>query len=178
MPQSHIKKFGNSDKAWFHLTVFINSLESTISQKYVQENNCGSNTSTITGDVYQDIIQQFLSQIEKSECRSCLQQDNAHPHVSTNTMSFQCKFFNERLISTNLRPPCSPDLSPMDFSLWGYLKNRMYMTAPRNLEELDGNIAREIENIDQKTLKLVFLNLMKRCRICKVNSGRHFQHSL
>ncbi len=52
------------------------------------------------------------------------------------------------------------------------------MTAPRNLEELKGNIAQEIENIDQKTIKHVFLNLMKRCRIRKANSGGHFQHLL
>ncbi len=49
-------------------------------------------TSTITGDVYQDIIEQFLSQLEKSEHRSWLQQDNARPHVSMNTMSFLCEF--------------------------------------------------------------------------------------
>ncbi len=91
-------------------------------------------------------------------------------------MSFLCKFFKDHLISTNLWPPSSPDLSPPDFFLWNYLKNRVYMAAPRNLEELKGNIAREIENIDKKTLEHVFLNLMKRCRICKANSGGHFQH--
>ncbi len=48
------------------------------------------------------------------------------------------------------------------------------MTEPRNLEELKGNITWEIENIDQKILKHVVLNLMKRCRICEVNRGRHF----
>ncbi len=117
--------------------------------------------STITGDVYQDIIQHFVSQLEKSECRSWLQQDNACLHVSTNTTSFIIKFFKERLISANLWPPHSPDLSPLDFFIWNYLKNRVYMTALRNLEELKGNIAGEIENIDQKTLKHVFLNLMK-----------------
>ncbi len=34
-------------------------------------------TSTITGAVYQDIIQQFVSLLEKSERRGWLQQDNA-----------------------------------------------------------------------------------------------------
>ncbi len=71
-----------------------------------------------------------------------------------------------------------PNFSPLDFFLWGYLKNRIYMTTPRNLEELKGNIVPEIESIDQKTLKHVFLNLIKRCRICKANSGGQFQHLL
>ncbi len=38
------------------------------------------------------------------------------------------------------------------------------MTTLRNLEELKGSTAWEIENIDQKTLKHVFLSLMKGCR--------------
>ncbi len=84
------------------------------------------------------------------------------------------EFFNERLIFTNLWPSCNPDLSPLDFFLWGYLKNCVYMTAPRNLEELKDKIAWEFENIDRKTLKHVFLNLMKRCQICKLNSGGSF----
>ncbi len=91
-------------------------------------------------------------------------------------MNFLHKFFKEHLISINLWPPRSPDLSPLDFFLWGYLKNRIYMTVPHNFEELKGKIAREIENIDQKTLQCVFLNLVKQCRICKANSGGNFQH--
>ncbi len=119
-----------------------------------------------------------MSQLEKSERRSWLQQDNARPHVSTNTTSFLGEIFNEHLISINLWPPSSPDLSPPDFFLWGYLKNHVYVTVPWNLEELKGNIAREIENIDQKTQKRVFLNLTKQCRIRKANSFGHFQHLL
>ncbi len=53
-------------------------------------------------------------------------------------------------------PPHSPYLSPLDFFLWGYLKNRVYMTAPRNLEELKGNIARKIENINQNSKTRLF----------------------
>ncbi len=110
-------------------------------------------TSTITGDVYEGIIQQFMSQLEKSERRNWLQEDNARPHVSTNTMSFLGKFFDERLIFTNLWPPRNYDLSLRNFFLWGYLKNCIYVTTPQNFEELKGNIAREIKNIDQQTLK-------------------------
>ncbi len=124
------------------------------------------------GDVYRDIIQMFVSQLEKSELRSWLQQDNARPHVSTNTMSFLRKFFNGCLISTNLWLLRRPNLSPLDFFVWGYLKNRVYMIAPWNVE-LKGNIARKID-IDQKTVKYIFLNLMKRCRIRKANSQGHF----
>ncbi len=133
--------------------------------------------TTVTGWGYV-ILFNSLCQLGKSDCRTWLQQDNICPHASTNTMNFLHKIFNERLISTNLWPPRSSDLSPLDFFLWGYSKNCVYMTTPRNLKELKGSIAREIENIDQKTLKRVFLNSVKRCPICKANSDGHFQHLL
>ncbi len=120
-------------------------------------------TSTITGHVNQDIIQQFVSQLEKSEHRSWLQQDNARPHVSTNTKSFLRKIFNKYLISTNLRPPHSPDLSPLTFfyrATWkitfitwprlGILKNRK--------EILHGRLKISIKN--SKTCLFVFTEAM------------------
>ncbi len=94
---------------------------------------------------------------------SCVSEYHEFP-----TQIFQRAFDFHQLVTSP-----QPDLSPLDFFLW-----RIYVTVPRNLEELKDNIAREIENIDQKTLKHVFLNLMKRCQICKANSGGYFQHLL
>ncbi|GBO40468.1 hypothetical protein AVEN_267533-1 [Araneus ventricosus] len=30
-------------------------------------------------------------------------------------------------------PPCSPELNPLDFFLWGYIKQRVYETPPPTL---------------------------------------------
>ncbi|GBM79642.1 hypothetical protein AVEN_184203-1 [Araneus ventricosus] len=37
-------------------------------------------------------------------------------------------------------PPCSPDLNPLDFFLWGYIKQRVYATPPPTLQELRNRI--------------------------------------
>ena len=37
----------------------------------------------------------------------------------------------------------SPDLTPLDFFLWDYLKNKMYTTPLRNLQDLRARIIRE-----------------------------------
>ncbi|KAF2367907.1 hypothetical protein FHG87_001352, partial [Trinorchestia longiramus] len=42
-------------------------------------------------------------------------------------------------------PPRSPDLTPCDFFLWGYLKNKVYFSPPQDLEELQNRIRSEID---------------------------------
>jgi hypothetical protein len=42
-------------------------------------------------------------------------------------------FFGDRIISTGLWPPHSPDLMPPDYFLWGYLKGTLYQNN-RSLE--------------------------------------------
>ncbi|GBN55667.1 hypothetical protein AVEN_211123-2-1, partial [Araneus ventricosus] len=37
-------------------------------------------------------------------------------------------------------PPRSPDLKPLDFFLWGYIKQRVYATPPPKLQELRNRI--------------------------------------
>ncbi len=88
------------------------------------------------------------------------------------TQTFQWAFAFHQL------PLRRPDLSLLNFFLWCYIKNHVYTAAPPNLVELKGNIAQEIKNIDQKTLKLIILNLMKRRQICNANSDGRFQHLL
>ena len=49
----------------------------------------------------------------------------------------------ERVIAMNHAvewPLRSPDLTPCDYFLWGHLKNNVFATPPRDLEELQGRI--------------------------------------
>ena len=42
-------------------------------------------------------------------------------------------------------PPCSPDLTPCDFFLWGYLKSKVYRTPPNDLDDLRARIRLEVD---------------------------------
>ena len=44
-------------------------------------------------------------------------------------------------------PPRSPDLTPCDFFLWGYLKDKVYVSVPASLGELERRIRAEINNL-------------------------------
>jgi len=37
-------------------------------------------------------------------------------------------------------PPCSPDINPRDYFLWGYLKDRVYRTNPHIFQEFQAEI--------------------------------------
>ncbi len=56
--------------------------------------------------------------LEETDCYCWFQQDNARLHVARDTMALLKSFFDDRLISSSLWPPRSPDLSPLD-NLWG-----------------------------------------------------------
>ena len=49
-------------------------------------------------------------------------------------------------------PAKIPDLTPCDFFLWGWLKEQVYSTKPRNLEELEGRICEVMTSIPQEFL--------------------------
>lgn len=49
-------------------------------------------------------------------------------------------------------PPNSPDLTPCDFFLWGYVKSLVYRTQPADLAELRIRIENVFESLPQELL--------------------------
>ncbi|GFV55608.1 DUF4817 domain-containing protein [Trichonephila clavipes] len=67
-------------------------------------------------------------------------QDGATSHTAKLVKAFLIQTFGEdRIVSRRCRypwPPRSPDLTPADFWLWGYLKSRVYLSGTSSLSEL------------------------------------------
>lgn len=84
-------------------------------------------------------------------------QDGAPPHHTVAVHSFLDEHFASRWMgrsSANLVaplhwPPYSPDLTPCDFFLWGYIKSKVYRTQPATLDELQQRIEYEFAHLDQ-----------------------------
>jgi hypothetical protein len=89
---------------------------------------------------------------------------------------FLNEIFEEHVISRNLWPPCSLDLTPPDFYLWGAAKSAVYCDHPRTLNELKTAITAYIRNITQADLQKVFVNEIKLVQTCIDTHGHHFQH--
>jgi len=87
-------------------------------------------------------------------------------------------FFGDRAISKGLWPPRSPDLTPSDYFLWGYLKGRVYQNKPLTIDVLKANITEEIQAVTAEVLARTFQNMTRRVQSCLVANGSHFQHML
>lgn len=63
-------------------------------------------------------------------------------------------------------PPRSPDITPLDFFLWGTIKNVVYASRPQNREELCQRIRQACREISPEILRRVVLNNRKRVEKC------------
>lgn len=134
---------------------------------------------TINSERYCDIFNEFVTQLHDDELRrGFFQQDGATAHTSNATLTHLQEFYDNRVISKNLWPPRSPDLTPLDFYLFGNLKTKVFKKRLHTLEELQNAIENEIRNITQEELQRVFDNLKRRVNLCLQNDGQHFQHLL
>ena len=86
--------------------------------------------------------------------------------------------FGSRNVSKNLWPPRSPDLTLPGFYLWGAMKNKIYWSNLRTINELKETITDYIRKVDNTVLKDVFRNMMTRATRCTEAGGVYFQHLL
>ncbi|PNF41812.1 hypothetical protein B7P43_G02048 [Cryptotermes secundus] len=74
-------------------------------------------------------------------------------------------------------PPRPPDLTPCDFFLWGYIKDRVYVPPlPRTLVELRERIDAVVMTIDRMMLQNVWNELDYGLDVCRVTQEAHIEH--
>ena len=107
------------------------------------------------------------------------QQDGATPHTSNESLEWLRHRFSDRLISRRCDPewsPHSPDLSPPDFYLWGYLKDRVYGNNPQTIPDLKAAITAAIRAIPTEECGRVIDNFARRIQVCLQRRGAHLEH--
>ncbi|GBN93349.1 hypothetical protein AVEN_107077-1 [Araneus ventricosus] len=68
-----------------------------------------------------------------------------------------------------LGPPRSPDITPCDFSLWGFVKDKVYVPPlPRNLEDLRTRIGNALNLVTPDMLKRVWEEMDYRLDVVRV----------
>ncbi|PNF14075.1 hypothetical protein B7P43_G02154 [Cryptotermes secundus] len=72
--------------------------------------------------------------------------------------------------------PRSPDLTPLDFYLWGTLKDEVYRQKPATLNALRETIEASCSAITSDTLTAVVRSAVRRHRRCLAADGGHFEH--
>lgn len=113
--------------------------------------------------------------------RIWLQQDGAPPHFGINVRHFLNNTFQNTWIGrrgTIEWPARSPDLSPLDFFLWGYIKSKIYVNRPDNVEDLKNRIRVEIRAITPDMISKAINGFKNRIYHCQIMNGLHFEHLL
>lgn len=126
-----------------------------------------------------DFLVPALQELQGNTSRMWFQQDGATCHTARVSIELLKNVFPGKLISKRGDiewPPRSPDLSPCDYFLWGYLKSVVYENNPTNLEQLKRNIIQESNKIPRTTFQRVFQNLRLRFQECQAAEGSHLDN--
>ena len=107
-------------------------------------------------------------------------QDGAPAHRRIIVRDRLRDLFGNRVIALNHViewPPRSPDLTPLDFFLWGYLKARVYTTPPANLNDLQQKIIREVNILrpNRQMIRHAVGGMMRQAQLCIQQNGGHVE---
>jgi len=72
-------------------------------------------------------------------------------------------------------PLRSPDLSPLDFFLWEYIKNIVYAEKIRNIQHLQENITSAIETVTQDMIQKTWLEIEFILDISRATNSAHIE---
>ena len=107
---------------------------------------------TVNSARYVAMIRDFLVPALHRRRLNRFRQDGATAHTSRKAMAELRRLLLGKLISHRGDvpwPACSPDLSPCDFFLWGYLKGKVYIDKPQDIPQLKNAIEMELRAIPQ-----------------------------
>jgi hypothetical protein len=139
---------------------------------------------TVNKDDYLNMLKSFFHPIirrQKLDKKIYFQQDGAPIHFSKEVRAWLDEQFCERWVGRGGSiswAPRSPDLTPLDFYLWGYIKTSIYTTPVNDIDDLKERITDEIKNIKQETLNKVFGTIVKRMELCIDVAGDSFEKYL
>ena len=139
----------------------------------------------VTGETYMAMLKNFLwpQLINLSEINDLrFMHDGAPPHFALPVRQWLDEVFPSRWIGRRGPtewPARSPDLTPLDFYLWGHLKQVVYARRPRTIENLKDFIRDAVTEVNNKPglMHKVLLGQHKdRMRLVVENGGSHIEH--
>lgn len=146
---------------------------------------CHIYEGTLNGQRYHEflnhhIFEEYLDDLTLLERRDIFfQQDGAPPHNARIVTESLNRYFGRNWIGTNgpVRwPPRSPDLTPLDFFFWGFIKDNLYKEKSNNINELRQKFTECVNSVSNIHIRNAIQNVRKRCNLCIENNGRQFEY--
>lgn len=110
-------------------------------------------------------------------------QDGAPAHRLNQVQEWLSEFFPNHIVALNREtewPPRSPDLTPCDYFLWGYLKSKVYVTPPENMDDLRQKIITEVQLLKDNNdlVQRAMRDMTRRANKCIEVQGHHIERLL
>ena len=112
-------------------------------------------------NAFPELMDHFREQFEDNHFRYLnWAQDGAPPPRSHLIRDLLSEMFQDRVIAREHPtewPPRSPDLTPCDFFLWGFVKGNVFTTAPASIEDMRDRVVNELANLRE------YPEMIKKC---------------
>ena len=138
---------------------------------------------TLTAEKYGQFLEEELSDwMPAPERRTTwFMQDGARVHTTRGNLNILRRLFGRRVISLRTAhpwPPRSPDLTPLDFFVWPYVKDRVYAAAPQTRDDMCDQIREVFNTITPEMLANVRNGFNRRMEHVLENRGAHIEHEM
>ncbi len=133
---------------------------------------------TVNGPLYKEMLVEYVWP-KISRKGFYFQHDGAGAHYAIIVREWLDKKFPNRWIGRRGPfdwPARSPDLTPCDFFLWGYLKDIVFQTPPTTIVELRERIEEACEEVTEEMCRKACRSVIHRFRDC-LNRDGHFLSS-
>ena len=117
-------------------------------------------------------------QLEEFHPWIIFQQDCSPPHCSSHVRRFWDATFPNRWIGRNGStpwPPRSPDITPLDFFLWRYVKDKVFSTPVPDITNLKARITDGIATITEDMLENTWRETDYRLDVLRATKGAHVE---
>ena len=104
------------------------------------------------------------------------QYNGAPSHTADASIKKANKLFGNGSILQN--PPNSPDLSLLDYCVWGAMKVTIKNMNPKTAKELRTCVVRASSMLDKAALQKAVDQYLHRLETCVKNGGHRFEHAL
>ena len=108
------------------------------------------------------------------------QQDGARSHTSKHTLAYLEEHLpaTSQLLTPDFWPPNSPDLNPMDYSIWSLLEQAVFKVKIRDVDHLAERLGEGWANVDQDVINEAIKSFRKRVKACIDAEGKRFEYKL
>jgi hypothetical protein len=119
-----------------------------------------------------------LFAVPQTDDNMIFQQDGAPAHYANIVMEFFDGTFPRRCIGRGgwkQWPPRSPDLTPLDFYFWGYVKQTIYSVRIHNIQDLKQRIREVAASVTPDVLVRVWQQMEYHLDVCRATNGAYIE---